>query len=133
LPEYLGSRDFVNFRSSTFGIRPLYNVSTAGDLIRFVFKPNDPANPNVVTRIFEFGVPVSLINLNSFSSSTAVEVAKAALNRFRPDPSRADIQQLVSAGNSFYHGVTFELRKRFKQTKNFALSFRLCLYLFSFD
>jgi hypothetical protein len=128
--EYLGSRDFVNFRSSPFGTRPLYNVSTAGDLIRFVFQPPDPANPNAVARIVEFGVPISLINLNSFTSSTSVEVAKAALNRFRPDPTRADIQQLISAGNSFYHGVTFELRKQFKQTGNFAFSFRSA-YTFS--
>ena len=49
--EYLGSRDFVNFRSSPFGIRPLYNVSTAGDLVRFVFSPLDSANPNAVGRI----------------------------------------------------------------------------------
>src|SRR6185503_6688937 len=51
--EYLGSRDFVNFRSSPFGIRPLYNVSTAGDLLRFVFRPLDAANPNAVTRVVE--------------------------------------------------------------------------------
>ena len=122
--EYLGSRDFVNFRSSPFGIRPLYNVSTAGDLVRFVFRPKDAANPNAIARVVEFGVPVTLINLNSFTSSTAVEVALATLNRFRQDPTRADIQQLISAGNSFYHGLTFEVRKRFKQTKNFAFSFR---------
>jgi hypothetical protein len=128
--EYLGSRDFVNFRNSPFGIRSLYNVSTAGDLVRFVFSPSDAANPNAIARIVEFGVPVSLVNLNSFTSSTSVEVALAALNRFRPDPTRADIQQLISAGNSFYHGVTFELRKRFKQTKNFAVSFRSA-YTFS--
>ncbi|MGH9932703.1 MAG: TonB-dependent receptor [Pyrinomonadaceae bacterium] len=128
--EYLGSRDFVNFRSSPFGIRPLYNVSTAGDLVRFVFRPTDPANPNAIARIVELGVPISVINLNSFTSSTAVEVALAAINRFRPDPTRADIQQLISSGNSFYHGVTFELRKRFKQTKNFAFSFRSA-YTFS--
>ncbi|HEV2829782.1 MAG TPA: TonB-dependent receptor [Pyrinomonadaceae bacterium] len=128
--EYLGSRDFVNFRSSPFGIRPLYDASTAGDLVRFVFSPHDPANPNAITRVMEFGVPVSLINLNSFTSSTSVEVALAALNRFRPDPTRADIQQLISAGNSFYHGVTFELRKRFKQTRNFSFSFRSA-YTFS--
>lgn len=121
--EYLGSRDFVNFRSSPFGIRPLYNVSTAGDLVRFVFRPSDPANPNAIVRVTEFGVPISLINLNSFTSSTSVEVALAALNALRPDPARADIQQLISAGNSFYHGLTFELRKRFKQTKNFSFSF----------
>src|SRR6185436_11185146 len=51
-------------------------------------------------------------------------VAQAALNRFRPVPTRADIQQLISSGNSFYHGITFELRKRFKKSKNFAFSFR---------
>jgi hypothetical protein len=128
--EYLGSRDFVNFRSSPFGIRPFYNVSTAGDLIRFVFLPADPANPNAIVRIAEFGVPISLINLNSFTSSTSVEVASAALNALRPDPTRADIQQLISAGNSFYHGLTIELRKRFQQTKNFSFSFRSA-YTFS--
>jgi hypothetical protein len=122
--EYLGSRDFVNFRSSPFGIRPLYDVSTAGDLIRFVFHSPDPANPNAIVRAIEFGVPISLLNLNSFTSSTSVEVASAALNALRPDPTRADIQQLISAGNSFYHGLTFELRKRFQQTKNFNFSFR---------
>jgi hypothetical protein len=128
--EYLGSRDFVNFRSSPFGVRPLYNVSTAGDLVRFVFRPPDPVNPNAIVRVTEFGVPISLINLNSFTSSTSVEVALAALNALRPDPARADIQQLISAGNSFYHGLTFEIRKRFKQTKNFAFSFRAA-YTFS--
>jgi hypothetical protein len=128
--EYLALRDFVNFRSSPFGIRPLYNVSTAGDLVRFVLSPADPANPNAVTRILELGVPISLINLNSFTSSTSVQVAQAVLNRFRPDPTHADIQQLIAAGNSFYHGLTFELRKRLKQTKDFAISFRSA-YTFS--
>ena len=128
--EYLGSRDFVNFRSNPFGIRPLYNVSTAGDLVRFVFRPPDPANPNAIVRVTEVGVPLSLINLNSFTSSTSVEVALAALNALRPDPARADIQQLISAGNSFYHGLTFEIRKRFEQTKTFAFSFRSA-YTFS--
>jgi len=128
--EYLESRDFVNFRSSPFGFRPLYDVSSAGDLIRFVFRPPDPANAIAIVRLTEFGVPISLINLNSFTSSTSVEVALAALNELRPDPTRADIQQLISAGNSFYHGLTFELRKRFKQTKNFSFSFRSA-YTFS--
>ena len=128
--EYLGSRDFANFRSSPFGIRPLYNASTAGDLIRFVFRPLDSANPNAVSRIAEFGVPISLVNLNSFTSSTAVEVAQAALNPLRPDPTHADIQQLISAGNSFYHGLTLELRKRLKRSKNLAASFRAA-YTFS--
>jgi hypothetical protein len=72
--EYLGSRDFVNFRSRPGGPRPLYNVSTAGELVRFVFGPLDPANPNAVIRVNEFGLPISVINLNSFTSTTPVEV-----------------------------------------------------------
>jgi hypothetical protein len=128
--EYLGSRDFANFRSSTLGPRTLYNAATAGELIRFVFSPTDPANPNAIGRITEFGVPVSLINLNSFTSTTSVEVALAALSRLRPDPARAEVEQLVSAGNSIYHGLTVELRKRFKQTRDFSFSFRAA-YTFS--
>ena len=75
-------------------------------------------------------MPVTIFNLNSFSSGIPIEVARAALNGLRPDPSRADIQQLISAGNSFYHGLTFELRKRLDRTKNFAFSFRSA-YTFS--
>jgi hypothetical protein len=122
--EYLGSRDFANFRSSTTGLRPLYNVATAGELVRFSFSPTDPSNPNAVIRLTEFGVPVSVINLNSFTSTTSVEVALAALNSLRLDPTRGEIEQLIAAGDSFYKGLTIELRKRFKQAKNFGLSFR---------
>jgi hypothetical protein len=121
--EYLASRDFINFRG-LLGGRPLYNASTAGDIVRFVRNPPDPTNPNSIIRITEFGVPVSVFNLNSSTSTTAVEVALAALNRLRPDPSRAEVEQLVSAGNSYYQGLTLELRKRFKQTRSFSLSFR---------
>ena len=46
--DYLASRDFVNFRSSPLRIRPLYNASTAGELVRFVFSPIDPTNPNAL-------------------------------------------------------------------------------------
>ena len=122
--EFLGSQDFANFRTVPVGPRPLYNASTAGELIRFVFAPADPSNPNAIVRVIEFGVPVSIFNLNSFTSTTVVEVALAALNGLRPDPTRAEVEQLVSAGNSIYHGLTLELRKRFKRTKSFSISFR---------
>lgn len=123
--EYLASRDFPNFRSAPAGDRPLYNASTAGELIRFVFVSSDSANPNSVGRRTEFGVPISLVNLNSFTSSTSVEVALAALNDLRPDATRAEVQQLIAAGNSFYHGLTLELRKGFNQNSNgLGFSFR---------
>ncbi len=107
--DYLASRDFANFRRTGCGIRPLYNASGAGELVRFVLAPT---TQNSVTNIVEFGVPVSLINLNSFSSSTALDVALAALNDLRADPGQAEIEQLISAGNSSYKGLTVELRRR---------------------
>jgi hypothetical protein len=123
--NYLASRDFTNFLSAPGGVRPILNNTTAGDLIRFVLSPPDPANPNSVIRISEFGVPVSLVNLNSFTSTTAVNTALAALNSLRPDPSKGEVEQLIPVGNSFYHGLTLELRNRFRRARNGAgLSFR---------
>lgn len=104
--EYLASRDFANFSNGL--TRPLYNAATAGELVRFGF-----GSSNSVVRVIESGVPVSLMNLNSPSSTTMLEVALAALNGLRPDPSRGELEQLISAGNSFYRGMTIEVRKQF--------------------
>lgn len=129
--QYLASRDFTNFRNSQ-GVRPLLNTATAGELIRFVLIAPDPTNPNAVSRTTEFGVPISLINLNSFTSTTAVNAALAALKNLRPDPSRAEIEQLIPVGNSFYHGLTLELHHRFRdRASGFRYSFRAA-YTLSF-
>jgi hypothetical protein len=123
--EYLASSDFANFRSGPLGSRPLYGASTAGDLVRFTLSPLVPANPNVINRVTEFGVPISVFNLNSFTSTTVTDVALAVLNKFRPDPTHAEVEQLISAGNSFYHGLTLELRRRFRANKSgLGFSFR---------
>ena len=123
--QYLLSRDFPNFRDAT-GTRPLYNTQSAGELVRFVNAPFDAVNPDAVGRVVEFGVPVSVFNLNSFGSTSAPEAALAALNNLRPDPSRGQVEQLVSAGNSFYHGLTLEARRRFAShgAGGFGLSLR---------
>ncbi len=136
LTQYLASRDFVNFPSAS-GTRPIYSAGGAGDLVRFVFGPFNPTNPASCSGSFnptntdsggcvnEFGVPVTLFNLNSFSSTTTVSAALAALNSLRLDPSRGEVEELISAGNSFYHGLTLELRRRFRSNPNgFAFSFR---------
>ncbi len=120
---YLLSRDFPNFRDST-GARPLYNTQTAGDLVRFSLAPPSPTGTDAVVRLLEFGVPVSVFNLNSVSSTTAQGAALAALAPLRPDPSRTQVEQLVSAGNSFYHGLTLEARERLRARGGLALSFR---------
>ena len=121
---YLLTRDFVNFRDAR-GVRPLYNAATAGELIRFVAVPPAANDPNAINRVIESGVPVTIFNLNSVSSTTTLNAALAALNPLRPDPARVELEQLASVGNSFYHGLTLEARRRFGQLKGgIALSLR---------
>jgi len=132
LTTYLASRDFANFLNVPGGLRPLLNTSTAGDLVRFVLTPPDPANPNSVVKIIEFGVPISLINLNATTSATSVNTALAALNSLRPDPSKGEIEQLIPVGNSFYHGLVLEFRNRFRQGKNGASASFRAVYTLSF-
>ena len=123
--EYLLSRDFPNFHPCAGCPRPLYDVSTAGELVRFALTSTDPANANAIGRIIELGVPISIFNLNSITSTTSLGVALDALNALRPDPTQTDIQQLASIGNTFYHGLTLELRRRFRRSKTgFSFSFR---------
>jgi outer membrane receptor protein involved in Fe transport len=107
--EYLLSRDFANFRNAS-GARPIYGASTAGELVRFTLAP--PSSDSI-SRVVEFGVPVSVFNLVSVNSTTALEAALAALQPLRPDPSRVQVEQLAAIGNSFYHGLTVEARRRF--------------------
>lgn len=107
---YLLSRDFANFRDAT-GARPVYNAGAAGELVRFTVAP--PASADTINRVVEFGVPVTLFHLNSVGSTTTLEAALAALQSLRPDPTRGQIEQLVSVGNSFYHGLTITARRRF--------------------
>ncbi|MDT7541288.1 MAG: hypothetical protein QOE33_1192 [Acidobacteriota bacterium] len=122
--DYLLSRDFINLRDAA-GVRPLYDSQTAGDFVRFALLPASSTNPDAITRIVEFGVPVSIFNLNSFNSTTTLAAALAALANLRPDPTRTQVEQLVSAGNSFYHGLAIEAREHLTSKSNgFALSLR---------
>ncbi|HEV2835571.1 MAG TPA: TonB-dependent receptor, partial [Pyrinomonadaceae bacterium] len=97
--EFLASRDFANFSNPATSARLLYNAATAGELVRFVYGNTAQTNGNTVGRLIEFGVPVSVMNLNSSSSTTMLEVALAAINNLRPDPARGELEQLISAGN----------------------------------
>src|SRR6185369_14626303 len=112
--EFLASRDFANFT------RLIYGASTAGELVRFVH-----GTSNTVNRVTEFGVPVSVMNLNSPSSTTMLNVALAAVKGLRPDPGRGELEQLISAGNSFYRGMTLELRKQFTSRFGFRAGYTL--------
>ncbi|HEX8557869.1 MAG TPA: TonB-dependent receptor [Pyrinomonadaceae bacterium] len=114
--EYLLSRDFPNFRGAG-GARPVYNASAAGELARFTLAPPDA---EAVARVVESGVPVSVFNLGSLGSGAALDAALAALQPLRPDPSRVQVEQLASIGVSFYHGLVFEARRRFRLTSRGA-------------
>ena len=120
--EFLASRDFGNFISPTTSTRPLHNAASAGELVRFVY---GSSSSNTVIRTVEFGVPVSVMNLNSPSSTTTLEAALAAINNLRPDPARGELEQLISAGNSFYRGLTCEVRKRFDSGFTFRAGYTL--------
>jgi hypothetical protein len=115
--EYLLSRDFANFRNAS-GARPVYNASTAGELVRFTVAPPASSGSETIGRVFEFGVPVSVFNLGSVGSTTTLDAALAAIQPLRPDPSRVQVEQLASIGNSFYHGLTIEARRRFAQKRD---------------
>jgi hypothetical protein len=131
--DYLATHDFPNFLSVPGGSRPLYNGASPapGDLVRFVTAVN-PADPNAITRITEFGVGVNVMSLNSVSSTNTLNASLAALNTLRPDPSKGEVEQLIPVGNSFYHGLTLEMRYRFRLKKSGAsLSFR-AVYTLSF-
>ncbi|MFN2454751.1 MAG: TonB-dependent receptor domain-containing protein [Pyrinomonadaceae bacterium] len=126
--DYLLSRDFPNFRSNDLP-RPLYNTTgstaPAGELVRFVLGASNTSDANNINRIFDAGVPVSVINLNSVNSTLALNAALGAIDNLRPDPTRAEVEQLASIGNSFYHGLTIEARRRFNRNEGgFGYSYR---------
>jgi hypothetical protein len=114
--EYLLSRDFANFRDAS-GARPVYGASTAGELVRFTLAPPDADN---IARVAEFGVPVTVFNLGSVGSNATLDAALAALQPLRPDPTRVQVEQLASIGNSFYHGLNVEARRRFRLSERGA-------------
>ena len=125
--QYLLSRDFPNLRPCPSCPRALFNGAGAGELVRFSLTSTDPSNPSAIGRVFELGVPVSVISLNSiFSSNTASQLvaAQAAINSLRPDPGRREVEQLAAIGNSFYHGLVLEVRRRFARAES-GLGFSL--------
>ncbi len=133
--SYLLSRDFSNAQVN--GVRPLYTTNGAGDLVRFMLTPFDsanpqrcptnanPTNPDLGGCVIINGTRITLVNLNSFSDGLPVDIALAALANLRPNPSLGQQAQLASVGNSYYHGLTLELRRRLARLKSgFSFSVR---------
>ena len=144
LAEYLLSRSFNN--TAVNGVRPFY--SAGQNTIRFVTAFTQPpvgdaarcaavapTNADQGGCQIVNGVPTTFINLNSQSAintSVPITVAQAILQQFRPDPTRTQLEQLASIGNSQYNGLVLEMRRRFRQLGyGFGASFRAAYTLSS--
>ena len=153
--EYLLSRDFNNFPGAGNTARPFLggSTTTSANVIRFILAPFNTAAPGAqvgvgitnpdlggiicingaATCANQTGNPnpnrYYLINLNSISAtngSSPITTALAILNQFRPDPSRTQLEQLASIGNSEYNGLIVELRRRFRPLGyGFGAAFRV--------
>jgi hypothetical protein len=119
--EYLLSRDFDNALNPVTGQRPITATGNA-DIVRFSLS----AQPTQTSRegarsIVSFG-----LNNPSTSNSTAgLRAALAVLRGFRSDPALTQIEELQSRGNSSYHGVSFEARRRLASRGSIRASWTL--------
>lgn len=162
LAAYLLSRDFdnrpVNGTRPFLG----GTTSTSANFIRFTTTPFNPSAPGAQSSLGSSTNPnpdlggiicingastcanstnnpnpnrYYLINLNSLTAtngSSPIDVPLAILNQFRPDPTRQQLEQLASIGNSLYNGLILEMRKRYgKLGYGFSSSLRFVYTLSS--
>jgi hypothetical protein len=119
--DYLVSRDFDNRRDSITNQRPISATGNA-DVVRFDLGQT----PSRTLR--EGGQTVVVFGLNNPSTSNQVSglaAARAALRPLREDPSLSQVEELQSVGNSFYHGLSFELTTRIRSRGNLRASYTL--------
>ncbi|MCP9493099.1 MAG: carboxypeptidase regulatory-like domain-containing protein [Pyrinomonadaceae bacterium MAG19_C2-C3] len=124
LSEFLRSQDFNN--RVVNGTRPFFDGATInnvrvnpGDTVRFVVAPTTTPAVQTVNN-------VTLVNLASnFSGNNATQqtIAFAVVDSLRPEPNFTQVERLGSIGNSFYNGLTLELRRRFSRIGNSGLGF----------
>ena len=131
------------------------NVNGTTRTYRFYLGPTtDPigVSTNPSTQTGTCGTTVNVIcwiNLNTTSTLTTrpnsnagdgvssnsiggpIGIARAALQRLRPDPSVDEMEQVGSIGNALYNGLVVEFRRRYRKFPNgFGASLRLA-YTFS--
>ena len=161
LAEYLLSRDFDNFPGAGNTARPFLGgtTSTSANKIRFILTPFNNSTPGAQVGVgisnTDLGGIICIngaatcanstnnpnpnryyfLNLNSLTASNGsspIAASLAILNQFRPDPTRGQLEQLASIGNSQYSGLILELRRRYRKLGyGFGSSFRLVYTLSS--
>jgi hypothetical protein len=108
---YLLARDFSNARDQATQARPITEIGDA-DLVRFDLSQTSSRILN------EGGRRVAVFGLNHQSTSSVsspLRASLAAVRGLRPAPELGQIEQLESRGNSFYHGLTIEMRGRWQR------------------
>lgn len=123
--EYLQSREFDN--RVVNGVRPVLNV--VADRVRFAVAP---AGTDVNSIPIASGVATVFLNSTaSTNSARQLTAAISALRNLRPNPNLVQVEQLISVGDSYYHGLTAELRRRFSRIgkSGFGLSTRVAYTL----
>jgi hypothetical protein len=119
--SYLLSRDFNNAPDPVTGQRPITTVGNA-DFARFNLSATSSAT------IREGGKTIAVFGLNNQSTVNTTNVyraALAALRPLRPDPQLTQVEELQARGNSFYHGVSFEVQRRFTARGSLRASYTL--------
>ena len=102
--DYLLSRDFDNSRNPATAQRPITATGNA-DVARFSLSQTPS---QTITQGGRRIVVIGLNNPSTANNSIGRAGALAALRNLRPDPSGAQIEELQSRGNSYYHGASFE-------------------------
>lgn len=119
--DYLISRDFPNAIDPVTKQRPITSAGNA-DIVRF----NLSATPTATSR--ENGKAVVTFGLNNPSTSNATSgfrAALAAVRDLRPNPQFTQVEELQSRGNSYYHGVNFEVQGRLSRRGSLHAAYTL--------
>lgn len=118
---YLTTRDFDNSLDPTTGQHPITQTDSA-DIVRFNLSDVRSVTMRQNNRtIITFG-------LNDQSSARNVGSLAAALRavrNLRPNPALTQIEELQARGNSYYHGVSVEMQRRFAKRGSVRANYTL--------
>ncbi len=119
--EYLTSRDFDNSINPATGQRPITQTGNA-DVARF----NLSRTPSqTITEGSRRVVIIGLNNQSTANNSISSAGALAAIRNLRPNPDLTQVDELQSRGNSYYHGVSFEIQRRVSKVGFIRASYTL--------
>jgi hypothetical protein len=119
--DYLTSRDFPNAPDPVTGVRPVTSFRNA-DVVRFDLSTTSgtaTTSGGKTTAVFGLG------NTSTSNSTNAFRAALAAVRGLRPNPQLTQVEELQSRGNSYYHGVNFELQARLRKRGSVRVAYTL--------